>query len=342
MKNASGNYTLYAGTRKGLLVSGDNGTTWEKPMTIPNCVNPLPGNVQDVVTLSSGRVLVSYNGELYVSDDGETVCSYVKISDGIGGSSRMSLTACGNDENIIYAMQSFAGNPSSFTILKSTDAGDTWAVNSPAPPTSAVDSTFDLLGSNPVDFNQAISVDPTDCDRIYVGAVSLYRIDGSWGNVASNFGKGSPFYVHSDKHYFTFDPHNPKTMYVASDGGIGKTENADAALVNWTDNNRGMWTTQYYGIGFSKTGQVLGGTQDNGSHFIDPTRSGFYNKDATDVFGGDGYDAEVSNIGDVAFVTSQYGAIGRTVYSNGVGAASIHPAQEGLSPFYQLLDYGSR
>lgn len=338
-KNSAGNYTVYAATRKGLMVSADNGVTWTKPLTIPNCVNPLPGKVQDVITLSSGRVLVAYNGELYLSDDGETTCSYVNITDGIGGSSRMSLTACGNDENIVYAMQSFSGNPSSFTILKSTDAGMTWAVNAPAPPSSAIDSTFDLLGSNPVEYNQAITVDPTNCNRLYVGAVSLYRIAGSWGNVASNFGQGSPFYVHSDKHQFVFDPHNPKTMYVATDGGIGKTKNADAGLVNWTENNRGMGTTQYYGIGFSKTGQVLGGTQDNGSHFIDPTRAGFYNKDATEVFGGDGYDAEVSNIGDVAFVTSQYGAVGRTIYSNGDRASSIHPAQEGQSPFFTVIRF---
>ncbi|MFT6324077.1 MAG: hypothetical protein ACJAWO_001636, partial [Halieaceae bacterium] len=218
----------------------------------------------------------------------------------------------------------------------STDGGDNWSPLAPAPPTTIIDSTFDLMGSNPGAYNQAITVDPTDCDRIYVGAVELYRVNGSWSSVAVNFGP-EPIYVHSDKHWFHFSPHSPSTMYVGTDGGIGKTETAAANFVSWTSNNRHFGTTQYYGVAFSKVGQIIGGTQDNGTHYIDPSRPGVSGKDGNRILGGDGFDCEISNIGSVAFATLYYGEINRIVYGSGFASARIHPQFEGSSPFTTVI-----
>ncbi|UTW67340.1 T9SS type A sorting domain-containing protein [bacterium SCSIO 12643] len=343
-KNAQGNYTVYAATRNGLKVSLDKGQTWIEPMTLPNCVNVLPGNVQDVVTTSTGRVLVSYNGGLYISDDGETTCSYnnVGAANGIGGSTRMSLAVCSSDENIVYAFQGFSGNPATFQILKSSDAGDNWAPLQPAPPTTVIDSTFDLMGSNPASYNQAIGVDPNNCDKIYVGAVQLYQVAGSWNSVATTFNLPG-YYVHADVHWFTFDPSNPNNLYVGTDGGVAKSSNAASSNINWTENNRHFGTTQYYGIATSTGGQILGGTQDNGTHLINPSLGGPAAKDGLEVFGGDGFDCEISAIGDVAFVTSQYGAVGRGSYQGGGSQGGIiHPSGRPgsgnpASPFYTVM-----
>jgi hypothetical protein len=336
-KNALGNYTVYAGTSRGLKVSLDKGLTWIEPMTLPNCSSVYPGSVQDVVTTVSGRVLIAYNGGLFVSDDGETTCSYtsVGLASGIGGSTRMSLTVCESDENMVYAFQGFSGDPATFKVLSSVDGGDTWGDLQPAPPTAVIDSTFDLMGSNPASYNQAIVVDPTDCGRIYVGAVEMYRVDGSWTSIAINF-EVPDLYVHADKHWFTYSPHDPNTMYVGSDGGVGKTTNAADASVVWTDNNRHFGTTQYYGLSFSRDGHILAGAQDNGTHLIDPSLGGQAGKDGLEVLGGDGFDTEISNVSDVGFMTIYNGTVARGSMAGGTGG-QIHTRDEANSPFNTIL-----
>ena len=341
-KNSSGNYTVYAGTRKGLKVSEDNGATWTMPMTQANCSTPYQANIMDVVTTDNGRVFVSYSGgQLYISDAGETNCSYNRVpaANGISSSTRMSIAVCPSDENTVYAFQAWSGSPSgTFKIITSTDAGMNWSDLTPAPPTAVIDSTFDLMGINPVNYNQAIGVDPNNCNSIYVGAVSMYRVDGAWTSVAFNFGDG-PFSVHSDKHRFSYSPHDPKLMYVGTDGGVSKTENAAAGTVTWSQNNRHFGTTQYYGLATTPTGQIIGGTQDNGTHLIDP-KNGAAGKDGKSVFGGDGFDCESSDIGDVSFTTLYYGQVGRGTYKDGgTFATTIHPGGEdaSTSPFKTVI-----
>tara|TARA_R110002050_G_scaffold200591_1_gene335587 strand:- start:140816 stop:143893 length:3078 start_codon:yes stop_codon:yes gene_type:complete len=346
-KNAQGNYTVYAGTGSGLKVSVDNGLTWTSPFTTPSpsCA-ALNGNVQDVITTKSNRVYISYNGELYISDAGETSCSYKKVgvANGIGNSARMSLAVCDLDENMMYAFQAFNGASTTFQILSSQDAGENWGPLQPAPPTAIIDSTFDLMGSNPATYNQAIVVDPTNCDRIYVGAVSMFRVAGSWSSVAV-LGGGSRFSVHADKHWFAYSPHDANTMYVGSDGGVAKTTNAAASTVFWSENNRHFGTTQYYGVAFTPQGYIMGGSQDNGNQLINPSVPGNAGKDAVDLFTlGDGFDCQASNIGSVAFVTSQFGNVGRDSYLPGAsGGNLIHSggAADGSgpieSPFISVL-----
>lgn len=341
--NANGNYSVYAATNTGLRVSQDNGQTWNNPLRVPsNCATEFTSDVDELVVTSTDRVLVSLNGVLYVSESGETDCSYVKVdaAAGLSSSTRLCLAVCNSDESIVYAFQSFQGASSreaTFAILKSVDGGLNWAPSSPAPPSTIIDPDFDLMGSNGAGYNQAISVDPNDCDRIYVGAVSLYRVDGSWASVALNF--GSPgFYVHSDKHWFQFSQHTPNTMYVASDGGIGKTENANSSNVVWTDNNRHYGTAQYYGVAFTKDGRIIGGTQDNGTHLIDPRQQGQAGKDAIDLSGGDGFDCEASNISDVLFSTIYYGEVTRHSSIGGETLdLTINEGEEDSSPFHTVV-----
>ena len=343
-KNTSGTYTVYAGTNRGLWVSVDNGVTWSNPMTLTTnpCVGSLNSQVTDIVINDDGRVFIAYAGSLYISDKGEEYCTYTKITYGIGGSSRMSLAVCPKDGSVVYAYQGKSNQGvNTFEVLKSTDSGESWATMSPAPPTPAVDSTFDLLGYNPVAYNQAITVDPSNCDNIYVGAVEMFRVSGSWTSVATR-ARIPNFYVHADKHWFIYDPKDPNTMYVGSDGGIGKTTNAADGLVMWSENNRHYATTEYYGVAVGPTGKVIGGSQDNGNHVVDPSLPGVSGVDGAYLWTlGDGFDCDASTLGDIAFVTSQYGNIGRDFLDGSTPAVQIHqggnPGTGGVSPFNTVI-----
>ncbi len=330
-KNSNGYYTIYAGTRKGLKVSVDNGQTWFKPLHIdPACTVPDNGNIHDIVLTSDDKVFVARNGSLWTSTDGTTDCSYTQVSSLPASSSRMSIAVCPSDENVMYAMAVYASSRT-LEIFKSTDKGDTWEVNQPLPPTQNIDSNFNIFGMNPVAYNQALSVHPSDCGKLFVGAVQLYRVAGSWTRVSYEFG-GGPGYVHSDKHWFVHDKKSPNIMYLCTDGGIGKSSNAQDVVMNFTTNNRGYRTTQYYGIAFSKEGVIIGGTQDNGTHLIDPNSAGM-EKEAFSIFGGDGFDCEISTLGDVAFVTSQFGVVGRFEPSGNI----IVIAAGVPSPFFSVV-----
>jgi len=343
-KNSQGTYTVYAGTNRGLQVSVDKGATWSNPMTLNTnpCVGVLTSQVQDIVINDAGRVFVAYQGRLYVSDAGEDYCSYNEVTNGIGGSSRMSLAVCSTNGDVVYAYQGKEnGGVSSFEVLKSIDAGDSWLTMDPAPPTPAIDSTFNLLGYNSSVYNQAISVDPSNCDNIYVGAVEMFRVSGAWTSVAIR-ARIPNFYVHADKHWFIFDPKDPNTMYVGSDGGIGKTTNAADGLVFWSENNRHYATTQYYSVATGPTGKVIGGAQDNGNHSVDPSLPGVSGVDGKYLWTlGDGFDCEASTLGDIAFVTSQFGNVGRDYLDGSNPAVQIHmggnPGTGGVSPFKTVI-----
>jgi hypothetical protein len=138
-------------------------------------------------------------------------------------------------------------------------------------------------------YNQAIAVDPLNPETVWVGGMELYRSDDG----GQRFGKASwwwyygdsPDGLHADAHVIGFHPQYDgganRIMYVGNDGGIGRTEDARAAVeygtaaacgpvpggVQWSDRLSGLGTVQYYTGTTTPDGQrVLAGAQDNGTH----------------------------------------------------------------------------
>ncbi|MBK8445114.1 MAG: hypothetical protein IPL35_17675 [Sphingobacteriales bacterium] len=103
-------------------------------------------------------------------------------------------------------------------------------------------------------------------------------------------------------------------MYVASDGGISKTTHADEIYPDFYNVNKGYNITQFYSVAAGHDGKVMGGTQDNGTNL---TTFGVNSiKSTTEVNGGDGGYAEVSNIKpNILFAGNPEGALYRS--SNG-------------------------
>ena len=81
--------------------------------------------------------------------------------------------------------------------------------------------------------------------------------------------------IHADQHGLYFRPGNPNQAIVVNDGGVAYASSLSDADTNdrFTENERGMITTQFYtvaqsGLDFPGNDYIIGGTQDNGSYAL--------------------------------------------------------------------------
>jgi photosystem II stability/assembly factor-like uncharacterized protein len=128
---------------------------------------------------------------------------------------------------------------------------------------------------------------PSDCNATIVKSTNG---GGSWQDISlgdvntkgSNAGfPVGQYTLHPDDHAIVFDPNNPSVMYTGNDGGLFST--ADGGH-SWNNLNPGLGTLQFQGVSIGPTGQIFGGTQDNGTEMSTSPTSATWNS----VDGGDG------------------------------------------------------
>ena len=165
-------------------------------------------------------------------------------------------------------------------VFHSADGGITWDEIWP----SGVDGYDICPTNNQARYDLALGVQKGNPELAFVGGQALWKCGPSYqAEQAASMGGGpsNPFYVHADVHEIIFTPGG--TMYVAGDGGIFRSENGG---VTYTACNRGLQLTQFYGIAYGPTSEVMGGSQDNGTSLIPGNGAFFNDMDAADVFGG--------------------------------------------------------
>ena len=74
------------------------------------------------------------------------------------------------------------------------------------------------------------------------------------------------FYVHINQHTLVWHPTDPNTVYVGTNGGVSVTNNKGET---WSQLNRNFNVTQFFSVAFSNKGEVVGGSMDNGTLYID-------------------------------------------------------------------------
>jgi photosystem II stability/assembly factor-like uncharacterized protein len=312
---------LYAATRTGVWRSTNGGNTWTRVLNAASVLGCFdlavqPNGDDGFIFASCGTFIYGPASGIYRASDsgGRDGWEQVYTENNIG---RTSLALAPSDQNVIYGLAADAG-PGTFqdgllAVFRSTAAGatGTWAAQvrntDPNPVNTLLLSNplYGLLqqchfGPSSLFFNQgwydnAIAIDPADPDRVWAGGVDLFRSDDggrNWG-VASYwwFGAGvdgspaDPNYAHADQHAIAFHPgyngSTNKTMFVASDGGVHRTDDARANVgtavanicgspapgaVRWRTLNNGYAVTQFYhGTVYPDGRTFLGGTQDNGT-----------------------------------------------------------------------------
>lgn len=268
---------VYAATRKGLRVSKDGGSNW---------ANPIPGLdsvAQDVVVASDGTVFASIYNIAYKSTDGTT---FVKISETDGASgygetvlglinestyiTRLKFACAPSDPNTVYCVAvgkqvGSSSNSQLENIYQSKDKGETWAVIGPGGAGSF--QPFGTYGN----YNIALAVDPSNPDFIMVGGANMFSWSYNTGWERITMDELIPwsfrgYYAHRNQHVIAWSMSDDRTVYVGTNGGVSVTTNKG---LSWNAINRNYNVTQLFSIAFSNIGEVLGGSLDNGTLFID-------------------------------------------------------------------------
>jgi len=222
---------------------------------------------------------------------------------------RAAIAISPQDPNYVYVMVCTGGKLGG--VFKSVDAGQTWEkiINEGTPYFDPLVSGSSLQGN----YNCVLTVNPRDKNHIIMGGASLaeWKINNNPKYIASlnDFGGANPAYVHADKHVLHWDMSTePPTLICGNDGGLFFSSDN---LKTFNPKNSGFNVTQFYAVAADYEGNVVGGSQDNGTQYIN--KKGNTKMAAVEVKGGDGFQSEISVKNNaVMFSETYYGNLTRS------------------------------
>jgi hypothetical protein len=342
---------IFAATQRGVRISTDAGQTWLNPVTSSLSTTTLVTQQATDVDVSpdGSYIIAAIGGKCYKSATG-AFQTWDNISDGgntslpTGGVGRAEFAISPDDPNYIYASLAKSAPARLYNIYLSQDAGATWTIIGPGG-----SLTFEPFGSyGQGDYDNAIEVFPGNKYSAVLGGVELWKwvanspstpTVGQWTRIALEQPDipQNPFYVHADKHAFAFRPGSPSTFYVGCDGGVFKTIDGGMTFIQ---SNRNYNVTQFYTVAFKANGwaasgnsgnMVMGGTQDNGTQYINSL--GNTEMSAIEIDGGDGGYCEFASLNPNALFTTVYHGTLRRSPNDGAGLAEFYNNRiNGLNP----------
>lgn len=302
---------VFAATTGGLMISVDGGQSWTDAD-----IDVGTNNNSREVAVGTNGVVYAHIGVNYFRSTNGVVFTRMSGTGGFpSGQTRIDFGVSPVDANYVYALcLSGPGFGNLQGVYESTDAGLTWT-------TIALESpTFNPLG-NQGGYDMVLGNDGAQADRIFVGGqLSFWSYSGTdgWNQLASWAPESptNPYFVHADMHDVKVHPNNPDILFVASDGGLSASMNAQNKYPTFVTRNKGYITTQFYGIDAHSSGYILGGTQDNGTRLVDFT--GNTRNESREVQGGDGGFCNFSKLKNGAmFAEVTDGEVRRTSSLNG-------------------------
>lgn len=205
------------------------------------------------LSLTSFALNTLLRPELAIQKTGATVTAYIASSEDSGAAT------CGTGG----------------TLRKSTDGGVTWSAPLPSGNGFCAGQCF---------YDIALAVNPTNANDVLLGGNVIGACTKA---IAKSTDGGTVFVergigVHADNQVAKFAPSNPLTVYEGNDGGIYKS--TDGGITYASFNRKGFQATQFQSIALHPTDRhfMLGGTQDNGTEWLQP------NRNWTNADGGDG------------------------------------------------------
>ena len=313
-KNDKAKQRIYAATRTGVFRSSNGGTTWTKVLdatSVNGCmdlaIQYFQEDRQNYVFASCGTFA---QGTVWRALDQETQTWEPVLRN--QHMARTSLAIAPSNPTVVYALSSFwnlaVADPQDHAlraVYRSADSGATWETRvdytdpiklNTVQLTNPVYAFLQTCGFGSANqffkqgwYDNQIAVDPKNENIVWTAGIDLMRSDDggrNWG-VASYwwFDATDPNYAHADNHAISFHPKyngdSNRQLFVASDGGVYRTNDARAAVgttvdnvcgnpaadqVRWTSLNNGYQVTQFYhGTVYPDGSRYFGGTQDNGT-----------------------------------------------------------------------------
>lgn len=280
---------LYAAVNNGFFKTVDGGVSWTSmKLGAYRDFAFMPGTPSTIYLTTNTTVFKSIDaGGTWVTLNYNPTTTIRRIA--------IAVTAAA--PNNLYVLAGRSSDNGFAGFYKSTDGGTTFPSKVTSP---------NLLGwshkgtdsGGQAWYDLAISVSPTDANKVHIGGVNVWRsLNGGTSWMISGHWQGrTASYVHADIHRLVYSPHGNR-LWACTDGGAFKTTNNGAL---WTQFNSGLNIGQIYKFGTSTTnaGKIITGWQDNGSNFYD----GISWKN---VLGGDGMECLI----DYSNNTTMYGSL---------------------------------
>lgn len=293
--------TFLVATSLGLYRTTDGGDNWQEVKDVFAWDAKYKLNDGQTIFLAESRVMGSGERRSYFvsSQNGGSSWSdhFFDGQDFTGDfdtCSRFSIALTPADYGKVYILEG-----KSDTISGSCD-GFTYMLNYPVNTTAFGTGSTNLFasdanGDNNYDqsvYDHCIAASPTNATTILTGGAIIFRIQGlspvSPASVSDYFyNAGAPSrYVHPDIHDIRYHPLTNE-VFACTDGGIWKSANDGTT---WTFAGEGIVSSQFYHSAATDEdpNYLLGGLQDNGTHFRKTN-----NSLAENVFGCDGFDVAI-------------------------------------------------
>lgn len=320
--------TVYAATERGVWKTIDGGHHWFQPSGLS-----VSSPAFDVEYAKDGAYVMATMGNyLYRSEDGDSFLQVLNSGLTTSNVGRVEFAIAPSNSKYAYlSMSTLQGKMRG--VYRSVDSGNTWSMIGPGGSVIFEPFAYPSSSRGQGDYDHTINVSLDDPEHVFLGGIWLYswHANNGWNKIATTSLGDPHYYVHADMHWVQPHPVDPNIIYFANDGGIFKSFDGGQTFAQLT---HGYATLQMYAIDASDSGEVVGGTQDNGTHHIHYRKPNYTASDK--LLGGDGGYSSFSSIKhNVIFGSYQYPSIRRS--ANG-GASFTTFWDKNIAPDHENPD----